>query len=385
MTAEAQVDALLMLVSGTLVFVIVPGLALMYGAMVSTAGAVAAFRAVLVGAGIVGILFVTVGFGLVAGPALIPHVVGVPAMVSGTPSALATACYTGAVALVAIAIVAAAVAPRVTLRGWAVFAIVWTLLVYFPAVYAVTNTADGWGLALFGVIDFGGAIPVSIAAAAGAAGVLLVCGRQPVHELRSSRNVPVMAIGAALVCFGWFGLTIGSEGAVDRYTGLIWMNTLTASATSTIAWVIVDRIMMRRPTVASAACGAVAGLVAVTPASGIITTGWSLLLGALAGIACAVIVDVAARARFGTPMVVVVIHLVGSLVGVLFIGLFANQAGMVYSGNFDQLGVQVIVALAVAAWSFLISWVVAYGIQRTIGLTATTHVSWREDAPATTR
>jgi Amt family ammonium transporter len=145
--------------------------------------------------------------------------------------------------------------------------------------------------------------------------------------------------------------------------------------------VTVDRIMMRRPTVTSAVCGAVAGLIAITPASGIITTGWSLLLGALSGIACAVIVDVAARAQFGTPMVVVVIHLAGSLVGLLFIGLFANGTGMVYSGNFDQLGVQVLAALIVAVWSFLVSWGAAALIQHTIGLTATSHVSWREDVP----
>src|SRR6185437_12668177 len=99
-------------------------------------------------------------------------------------------------------------------------------LVYFPAGFAVFDLTDGWASATFGVVDFGGAIPVSIAAAAGAAGVLLVCGRQPAHEVRSRRNVPVMAVGGALVWFGWFGLTIGSEGAVGGFTSLIWINTL---------------------------------------------------------------------------------------------------------------------------------------------------------------
>ncbi len=382
MDAAAQVDALLLLVSGALVLIIVPGFALLYGGMISTAGAASAMRATLVGAGIAGVLFVIGGYGMAFGPPLIPHVVGVPGTVPSDAFALARACYAGAVCVLAVAIVASAVAPRVTLRGWAVFAIVWVVLVYLPAAYAVFNLMDGWASATFGVIDFGGAIPVSIAAAAGAAGILLVCGRQPEHEVRGRRNVPVMAVGGALVWFGWFGLAIGSEGSVDGFTALIWVNTLTASAAATIAWVTVDRIMMRRPTVASAVCGAVAGLIAIAPASGIITTGWSLLVGALSGIACAVIVDVAARAQFGTPTVVVVIHLVGSLVGLLFIGLFANGTGMVYSGNFDQLGVQALAAVVVAAWSFLVSWGAAYAIQRTIGLTATVHVSWREDVPA---
>ncbi|WP_345764599.1 ammonium transporter [Diaminobutyricibacter sp. McL0608] len=382
MDAAAQVDALLLLVSGALVFVIVPGFALLYGGMISSAGAVSAMRATLVGAGIAGVLFVIGGYGMLFGAPLIPHVTGVPGTVPGDAFALARACYAGAVCVLAVAIVASAVAPRITLRGWASFAVIWVVLVYLPAGYAVFNLMDGWASAAFGVIDFGGAIPVSVASAAGAAGILLVCGRQPSHEVRARRNVPIMAVGGALVWFGWFGLAIGSEGSVDGFTALIWVNTLTASAASTIAWVTVDRIMMRRPTVASAVCGAVAGLIAITPASGIITTGWALLLGALSGIACAVIVDVAARAQFGTPMVVVVIHLVGSLVGLLFIGLFANGTGMVYSGNFDQLGVQALATLIVAVWSFLISWGAAYVIQRTIGLTATTHISWRDDAPA---
>ena len=381
MDAAAQVDALLLLVSGALVFVIVPGFALLYGGMISSAGAASAMRATLVGAGVAGVLFVIAGYGMLFGTAFIPHVVGVPGTVPADAFALARACYAGAVCVLAVAIVASAVAPRVTVRGWAVFAAIWVVVVYLPSGFGVFNLMDGWASATFGVIDFGGAIPVSIAAAAGAAGILLVCGRQPGHEVRARRNVPVMAVGGALVWFGWFGLAIGSEGSVDGFTALIWINTLTASAASTIAWVTVDRIMMRRPTVASAVCGAVAGLIAITPASGIITTGWSLLLGALSGIACAVIVDVAARAQFGTPMVVVVIHLVGSLVGLLFIGLFANGTGMVYSGNFDQLAVQALAAVIVAVWSFLVSWGAAYGIQRTIGLTATVHVPWREEVP----
>ncbi len=382
MDAAAQVDALLLLTSGALVFVVVPGFALLYGGMISSAGAASAMRATFIGVGIAGVLFVIGGYGMLFGAPLVPGIVGVPGTVPDDQFALARACYAGAVCVLAVTIVASAVAPRVTVRGWAVFAAIWVTVVYFPAGFAVFNLMDGWATATLGVIDFGGAIPVSIAAAAGAAGVLLVCGRQPAHEVRTRRNVPVMAVGGALVWFGWFGLTIGSEGAVDGFTALIWINTLTASAASTIAWVTVDRIMMRRPTVTSAVCGAVAGLIAITPASGIITTGWSLLLGALSGIACAVIVDVAARAQFGTPMVVVVIHLVGSLVGLLFIGLFANGTGMVYSGNFDQLGVQALAALIVALWSFLVSWGAAALIQRTIGLTATTHVSWREDVPA---
>ena len=135
---------------------------------------------------------------------------------------------------------------------------------------------------------------------------------------------------------------------MDPFTPLIWVNTLVASAGGVLAWVIVDRVMLRRPNVAGALCGAVSGLVAITPASGVLTAGWSLLLGALAALACASMVDLAARARFGVPMTICVVHIVGSLVGILFIGLFATGGGLIDSGNFDLFVAQAIAGFAVA-------------------------------------
>jgi Amt family ammonium transporter len=374
-----QVDALLLLICGAFTLAGVPGLAFFYGGMTGGAGAARAFRAVLSGSGVVVCVAVLGGYGMIAGPPLIPHVVGRPdlglaTLLSGTgasadPYPLARAGYLVAVCTVAVAIVGTAVASRITLRAWILFCIAWTVLVLFPACYAVFAYNDGWAVAGMQAVDFGGAVPISLAAGSGAAGVILACGRHAQVPLEG-RRLTLVAVGGALVWVGWFGLTVGSEGALDGFSGLIALNTLLASAGGSLMWILVDRVLLRRPTVTSALCGAVSGLVAVTPASGVLTLGWSLLLGALAALACASMVDVAARARFGVPMTVCVIHIVASVVGLLFIGLFATGNGMIDSGNFDLFVAQAVAAIAVAAFSFVVSALVALGLRYSVGLTA---------------
>jgi Amt family ammonium transporter len=376
---SAQVDALLLLVSATFVMAVVPGLAFFYGGMTGAKGASQAFRAALVGSAIVVLLAVLGGYGMLAGSPLIAHLVGRPdwgladvfTPGKGTASTLyplARAGYLIAVCAVAVTILGTAIASRVTLRAWAVFSALWSVLVLFPAGYAVFALGDGWAVAGMHVIDFGGAIPISLAAGSGAAGVILACGHRD-HPVAGERRLPLVAAGGALVWVGWFGLTVGSEGALDAFAPLIALNTLMASAGGALMWIIVDRVLLRRPTVTSALCGAVAGLVAITPASGVLTIGWSLLLGALAAIACASMVDLAARARFGVPMTICVIHIVASLVGLLYIGLFANGDGMVDSGNFDLFVAQAVAGLGVAAYSFVVSLLIAIALRYTLGLT----------------
>ncbi|WP_223690731.1 ammonium transporter [Leifsonia poae] len=374
-----SVDALLLLISATLVMVIVPGIALFYGGMSGRAGAASAFRTVLSGAAVVIVLAVLGGYGLLAGTPWIAHLLGRPdpglaslfaqaEAPSSDPYPLAHAGYLIALCAVAVAVLGAAVASRVTVRAWLVFVVLWSPLVLFPAGYAVFALSDGWAVAGMRAIDFGGALPVSLAAGSGAAGVILACGRHG-HAPTGTHSLPLVAAGGALVWVGWFGLTVGSEGALDAFTPLIWINTLIASAGGALCWVIVDRVMLRRPTITSVLCGAVSGLVAITPASGVVTTGWSLLLGALAALACATMVDVAARVRFGVPMTICVIHIVASLVGMLFIGLFATGEGMIDSGNFDLFVAQAIAAFGIAAWSFLVSLAIAWLLRVTLGLT----------------
>jgi Amt family ammonium transporter len=346
--------------------------------MTGRAGASRAFRAVLSGSAVVVVLAMIGGYGMIAGHPLIAHVVGKPDFALATllpgmgrsadPYPLARAGYLIAVCAVAIAVLGTAVASRMTVRAWLIFCVVWTVLVLFPACYAVFAASDGWAVAGMQVIDFGGAIPVSLAAGSAAAGIILACGRSGARPAEP-RRMTLVAVGGTLVWIGWFGMTVGSEGAVDGFAALIAVNTLLASAAGSLMWILVDRILLRRPTVTSALCGAVSGLVAITPASGVLTLGWSVLLGALAALACATMVDLAARARFGVPMTVCVVHIVASLVGLLFIGLFATGGGMIDSGNFDLFVAQAVAAVGTAAYSFVVSVLVAFGLRSTVGLT----------------
>lgn len=372
MAATAQqVDAVLLLVCGALTLLVPPGLAFFVGGLAGRASAARSFRFVLSGVSVVVILGVLGGAGMLAGPALVPHLVGRPDPVLAGAADLYGLAQAGAllaVCTVAVAIVAVAVASRVTLRAWLVFCALWCVLVLFPAGYAVFAPDDGWAVSGLGIIDFGGALPVGVAAGAGAAGLILACGRAE-HELPGTRSLPLIAIGGALVWAGWLALATGSEGALDAYTPLIAANAFLASAGGSLMWMLVDRVLLRRPTLVSAFSGAFAGLVAITPGSGVLTLGWALLTGVLASLACATMVDLASRARFGAPMAVCVTTIVGSLVGLLLIGLFGTGGGMVYSGNFDLFIAQGIAGFAVLLYSFVVSALLGVALRFTVGLT----------------
>ncbi|MDN4615525.1 ammonium transporter [Leifsonia sp. F6_8S_P_1B] len=368
-----QLDALLLFVCGALTLLVPPGLAFLIGGLGGGARVARAARFALLGVAVVVLLAVAGGYGMLAGAPLVPGVVGRPdpglADITGMYG-LARAGSLIAVCGVGVAVVGVALASRITTRAWIVFCVLWSVLVLFPVGYAVFALDDGWAVAGLGVVDFGGILPIGVAAGGGAAGVVLACGRRE-HQVEGRRSLPLVAIGGALLWLGWLGLATGSEGALDDFTALIAMNAFLASAGGCLMWLLVDRVLLRRPTVSSGLLGAFAGLVAATPASGVLTLGWSLLLGALAALACATMVDLAARARFGPALTLCVTVSVGGLVGLLYVGLFASGGGMVESGNFDLFIGQGIAGLVVLLYSAAVSALIALGLRFTIGLTRT--------------
>lgn len=374
-----QVDSLLLLVCGALTLLIPPGLAFFVGGLGGRSATSRALLFALTGTAATVLLGVLGGYGMLAGAPWIAHVVGTPSLDLATGfgaagrhvGSLYQLAHAGALLAacsVSVAIIGVAVASRVTLRAWLAFVVLWSVLVLYPVAYSVFALDDGWATGVLGVIDFGGALPIGIAAGAAAAGVILACGRGE-HRPPGERSFGAIAIGGALVWVGWLGLTTGSEGAVDQYTGLMAFNSFLASAGGCLAWMIVDRVLLRRPTMTSALCGAFSGLVAITPASGVLTLGWSLLLGVIAALACATMVDLAARARFGASVTLIVIVTVASMVGLLYIGLFANGGGMVDSGNFDLFTAQGVAGFAVLIGSFAVALGLALALRFTVGLT----------------
>lgn len=372
-----QVDALLLFVCGALVLLAAFGLAFFAGGMAGRARAARALRFALVGVAVVVLLAVLGGYGMIVGRPLIPHLVGRPdlgmASIAGpdaaasSPYPLARAGYLVALLALCTAVVGVAVASRLTLRAWIVFTVLWFPLVLVPVAYGVFALDDGWAVAGLSVVDFGGSLAV-LAAGGSAVGILLACGRGehlPTHASRPS----LVAIGGALVWVGWLGLIVGSEGALDAYAPLMAFGGFLASATGVLMWMLVDAVVLRRPTLTSAVCGALAGLVGATAASGVLTLGWSMLVGALSALACATMVDLAARARFGPALTISVVTIVGSLVGLLFPGLFAIGGGMVDSGNFDLFIAQGIAGMSVLLYATTVSLLLALALRFTVGLT----------------
>lgn len=372
-----QVDALLLFFCGALVLLAAFGLAFYVGGLGGRARAARAFRFVLLGLAVSVVLAIAGGYGMVAGPPLIGHLLGKPdpglASLAGTdpaaasPYPLARAGYVIAVLVLCTAVVAVAVSSRLTLRAWIVFTVLWLPLVVVPVAYGVFSLDDGWGVAGLHVVDFGGALPI-VAAGSSAVGVLLACGRgehQPAHPVTPS----LLAFGGATLWVGWLGLVVGSEGALDAFAPLMAIGAFVASAAGVLMWMLVDAVLLRRPALTSALWGAFAGLVSVTAASGVLTLGWAMLVGALSALACATMVDLAARARFGPSLTLCVVTIVGGLVGLLFPGLFASGSGMVDSGNFDLFIAQGVAGMAVLLYATTVSLLLALALRFTAGLT----------------
>ncbi len=158
-------------------------------------------------------------------------------------------------------------------------------------------------------------------------------------------NVPLTLLGASLLWFGWFGFNAGSEAGVDGVAALAWINTLAAPAAATLGWLIVERIKDGKATSIGAASGAVAGLVAITPACNILTPFWGMVLGLITGAVCALAIDLKWRLGFDDSLDVVGIHFVGGWIGTLYIGIFGSGIGLIDTGSFRQLGVQALGAL----------------------------------------
>jgi Amt family ammonium transporter len=181
-------------------------------------------------------------------------------------------------------------------------------------------------------------------------------------------NVPLTLLGASVLWFGWFGFNAGAEflnGLAN--TGLIVLNTLGATAAAILGWLLVEKFKDGKPTSVGAASGAVAGLVAITPACANLEPGWALLLGLVAGAVCALAIELKFKLGFDDSLDVVGIHLVGGLIGTLYLGFFAIGTGLFTGGDLGQLAVQTIAALGVLIYSFVVAFILGFAIEKTIG------------------
>ncbi|MEP6478457.1 MAG: ammonium transporter [Rhodoglobus sp.] len=388
------------MVAAALVLIMTPGVAFFYGGMVKAKSVVSMMMMSFGAMGLVGVLWVIYGYSMSFSSGsdwIIPHWLANPfadlflqkEFASGDTYHFAFAGFQATFAIITVALISGAIADRAKFGAWMVFAGVWATLVYFPVASWVFNftigdgphgySDGGWSVFGLGVNDFAGGTAVHINAGAAGLALALVLGKRVGFKkgLAAPHNVPLTLIGASLLWFGWFGFNAGSEAGVDGVAALAWINTLVAPAAGILGWLIVEKFKDGKPTSIGAASGAVAGLVAITPACNILTPGWAIVLGILVGVVCAFAIDLKYKLGFDDSLDVVGIHLVGGLVGTLYIGFFGTNIGLLdkliwgQPDPFYQLGAQALGAFGVAIYSFGMAWIIGTVIQKTMGFRIT--------------
>jgi ammonium transporter, Amt family len=267
-----------------------------------------------------------------------------------------------------------------------IFVGIWVSIVYFPVahwVFDFTLTDDndvvthtgGWIANNLAAIDFAGGTAVHINAGIAALALALVLGKRLGWRKEPMRphNLTLVMIGAGLLWFGWFGFNAGSAVAANNTASVVWVNTLVATAAAALGWLITERIRDGHPTSLGAASGVVAGLVAITPACSSVSPVGAIILGAIAGVLCALAVGLKYKLGYDDSLDVVGVHLVGGLWGTLAIGLLATEAapagvsGLFYGGGVDQLWRQAVGAFAVLLYSGILTFAIGFLLHKTIG------------------
>jgi Amt family ammonium transporter len=396
-----QGNTAFILIASALVLLMTPGLAFFYGGLVRAKSVISMMMMSFGAMGLIGVLWTLYGYAITFSNGGTDGFIGIDGLL-GIDTAnlgltgllevpegaayppIAFAAFQATFAIITVALISGAIADRAKFGSWMIFAGIWATVVYFPVASWVFNfglaedgsfSDGGWityGMQeAFGVgaIDFAGGTAVHINAGAAALALALVLGKRVGFSkgLSIPHNPPFVLLGAGLLWFGWFGFNAGSELAADGAAALAFMNTLAAPAAALLAWLVVEKIKDGKPTSVGAASGAVAGLVAITPACASLTPGWAIVLGIVAGAVCALAIDLKFKLGFDDSLDVVGIHLVGGLIGTLYLGIFANGSGLIYSGEFTQLMVQAIAAFSVLIYSFVLAFVIGFIIEKTIG------------------
>lgn len=375
-----------------------PGLAFFYGGLVRASSVVSMMMLSFGSLALIGTMWVVFGYAITFANSGVGNFVGIDSFYGidlnklflsdvlqqaklGDGFGLAFAGFQGTFAIITVALISGAIADRARFGAWMVFAAIWATLVYFPIASWVFNfkvldgkiISGGWLVHELGMLDFAGGTVVEISSGASALALALIVGKRFGFSkgMHAPHNVPLTLIGAAILWFGWFGFNAGSELAADGVASLAFINTLAAPVGGLVSWLLYERIFHKKATSIGAASGAIAGLVAITPACAYLHPVFALLLGLLVGFICARAIEFKFILGFDDSLDVVGIHLVGGLVGTLFIGFFGSGVGLFLGFGFDQLAKQLIGAVAVLGFSFAMSYAIGWLVQKTIGLRVT--------------
>jgi ammonium transporter, Amt family len=379
-------DTTWMLISTALVMLMTPGLALFYGGMVRQKNVLGTIMQSFIALGLVTVQWVLIGYSLSFGPdvkGLIGDLqwFGLNGVgMEPNPDYAATVPHQAFMmfqmmfAIITPALISGAFAERFKFSAYILFTLLWSTLVYAPLAHWVWG-AGGW-LKSIGALDFAGGLVVHISSGVSALAAAIIIGKRKGHghEHMPPHNLTMTLLGAALLWFGWFGFNGGSAVASGALATSAFMTTHIAAATAVLSWLLVEWKHRGKPTLLGAASGAVAGLVAITPASGFVGPIAALIIGLCAGALCYFGVNIKNIFGFDDSLDAVGIHGVGGTFGAIATGIFASKSinaaganGLVY-GNSSLLFAQLLSVGIVIIYAFTVTWIILKVLDWLIGL-----------------
>ncbi len=371
-------DTAWMLTSTALVLFMMPGLALFYGGLVGAKNVVATMVQSFVAIGLISLLWVIIGYTLTFGKdhggviGGLEHfmLIGVgakPNSYAPTIPALVYMAFQMKFAVITPALIAGAFCERMRFRGYLVFIGLWSLIVYCPFAHAE------WGGGILGTgglhaIDFAGGSVVHELAGAAALATALYLRRR--HQLERPHSIPLVLLGAGILWFGWFGFNAGSAVSADSVAAYALVNTQLGASAAMVVWMAIEWWRKGKPSGVGIAAGCVAGLAAITPASGYVPPWAAMIIGGAAGLLCYGAVHLKDILHYDDSLDVVGVHMVGGAIGVILTGLFAslavNAAGE--AGGWTQLGRQLVLAVVAIVYPFVLTWIILWITDKTVGL-----------------
>jgi len=380
-------DTAFILAAAGLVLLMTPGLALFYAGMVRGKNVLGTIMQSLIMISIISLEWVYVGYSMSFGPDVGGFIGDLSWFalkgVTNAPSAdYATTIpqtvfmiYQCMFAVITPALITGAFAERVRFAPFAVFSLLWALLVYNPVCHWIWG--GGWMSTLdVPVLDFAGGLVVHVTCGAAALAAILVIGprRGYGRDNFMPHNLPMTMLGTGLLWFGWFGFNGGSALAADSVAATAFVATHLAGMAGMAMWTVMEWLKLGKPTTLGAASGAVAGLATITPAAGFVGPNAAIAIGLIAGVVCFLAVNMKSKLGYDDSLDVVGIHGVGGLVGTLLLGVFASKAvnpggvdGLL-AGSSSQLFSQLIGVVVVGVYAFVVSWILVKILHSTMGM-----------------
>ena len=369
-----------MLTASALVFFMTPGLAFFYGGLVRAKSLVNTIILSFITIGVVTIVWTLWGYSLAYGNGeLIPSFVGDFSLLglTGIPmfsgegdsiSPLYDVLFQMMFAIITPALITGAFVERFKFSTYLIFTVMWITFVYSPVAHWVWG--GGW-IGSAGALDFAGGTVIHINAGAAAVAAALLVGKRRNPGLQPN-NVPYVVLGAAILWFGWFGFNGGSALASDDYAVNAMLVTQIAAATAATVWGIIGLISTGKMSGVGVATGAVAGLVAITPAAGSVNALGALAIGIGAGVICYYAVELIHKTKMDDALDVFAVHGIGGIWGCIATGIFALESiagvkGLV-EGNANQVWIQIYTAVGTLAYSFIASFIILYVLDKIPGL-----------------